>query len=179
MVIVVVVGTVDNVDNLFDPYRWESIHAWNSICWDSRFYPDFERLWTTFEWNPYLPNVLQVLLYLGDGYWYPPKSGGVLFCLFHSFFEQWRFLSTEEALYPHFHPCYPQFGAICAKLSIPKYGLSQAGRRFQPVGRCDLVQTGFDFVEVVVQHLDMLFETGAEQSESLTRLPPGPGFGLR
>ena len=49
MEIVIVVGTVDNADNEFNPYRRDDGKPTNTTSWESRIAPDFERLWKNLE----------------------------------------------------------------------------------------------------------------------------------
>jgi|GEM_PF-5293354 len=49
MEIVIAVGTVDNVDNEFNSYRWDNGKLINTTSWESRFILDFGRLWKNLE----------------------------------------------------------------------------------------------------------------------------------
>lgn len=68
MDIVIVVGTVDNVDSGLNPYKWDDKISANTTSWESRIVPDLERCGKTL--NRFIPESAPRVgnPYLGDGH---------------------------------------------------------------------------------------------------------------
>ncbi|MBI3739507.1 MAG: hypothetical protein HY258_10720 [Chloroflexi bacterium] len=68
MEIVIVVGTVDSVDKVLSRHGLDDRESAHTTSWESRFMPDFERLWKNVE--QILPEspLRRGHPYLGDGH---------------------------------------------------------------------------------------------------------------